>query len=640
MSGLPAPRPSTEASAQPSMEAVMEMAAGRHAEGLGVPRPELQGKMLRPRLAWSAAPEDLRSSPELASGMLAIQMVHEASLLHDDILDDAETRRGRPSGVARHGLAAALVGGDHLLTSAYRVAQAVGSPSFMDCFTRAVERTVAGEKAQGRAMGRELHRREYVEIVSAKSGELFGAAVALPICVSMGREGPRGRTPDRDGRLQRAFDLGVRIGCLYQMVDDFLDLCPDAELGKAPRQDYRQGKWTWPLEHAGVQGFDLPDRELTRHLFGGTGSGPSPMRRAFGELIGEISSAQAAWAELHPVDREVPGLLDEWGRLAASTLDREEASRVGQKKARRVVREEAQELGEAEKWTEYFAHHSRSFHFSARLFPSDQGRIVTGVYTFCRFTDDLVDRTPGLPPCQVEARLEAWRGLIQEAHDGGATGIPLLDEVMGETRRRGISPRYAHALVDGVAMDLRPALYPDLDALRTYSYHVASVVGLWLTELFGVRDPWVLQRAEALGHAMQLTNILRDVGEDLRRGRLYLPLNVLEEHGVDRGRLEWAASQGGPLPRGYPAAMEALMGVAEAEYDRATAAIPALPTFFQRPVAVAARVYRGIHGEIRRNGYDSLRQRAVTSLSRKIILGGRGLWELRGARRSYQEDRT
>ncbi len=627
---------SLHAHVRSAMSAALEAAAERQVGSIGLARPDLQGKMLRPQVAWAAAPKALRASSELASGMLAIQMVHEASLLHDDILDDADTRRGRPSGVARHGVAAALVEGDHLLTSAYQVAQDVGSPAFMACFARAVERTVAGEKAQGRAMGRWLEQAEYLEIVSAKSGELFGAAVALPVCLSV-----------TDHGVQRAYALGVRIGQLYQMVDDFLDLCPRAESGKAPRQDYRQGKWTWPLEHADIQGFELSDGELTHRLFAGTDGGDSAMRRGLGVLTRQLSEARLAWRDLHPEDDAVPALLDEWGKMALAALEREEASAGSTSRAatriaepRRAVREQALSLGPPEAWPEYFSRHSRSFHLSARLFPAEEGRVVAGVYTFCRFTDDLVDQAPELPADVLLDRLEAWRDLVQEAYDDHSTGIPLLDRVMGETRRRDVPVRYAHALIDGVAMDLRVTVYPDLEALQDYSYHVASVVGLWLTELFGVRDPWVLSRAEALGQAMQLTNILRDVGEDLRRGRLYLPLEVLEAHGVDPDQLESAAANGAPLPEGYPAALEALMAVAEEDYDRAMEAVPALPDFFQRPVAAASRIYRGIHREIRGNRYDNLRQRAMTSWSRKIILGGRGLWELRGARRSYREQST
>jgi phytoene synthase len=133
-----------------------------------------------------------------------------------------------------------------------------------------------------------------------------------------------------------------------------------------------------------------------------------------------------------------------------------------------------------------------------------------------------------------------------------------------------------------------------------------------------------------MGHAMQLTNILRDVGEDWRRGRLYLPLDLLARHGVESEEIH-ALSERGVVPDGWPEAMEELMGVADRHYRAAFQAIPLLPTWYRRPVAVAARVYRGIQDEIRRNGYDNGSLRAHTSFLGKLRLGWAGLRDLRRA---------
>lgn len=628
--------------------------AERLASELDLPRASLEGKLLRPTVAQSGAPEHLRRDPALLSGALAIQMVHEASILHDDILDDSQTRRNSPSAMATHGIGRCLVEGDHLLTAAYRVAHATGSMAFVGRFAQGVERTVAGEKAQHRARGRVLSEAEYQEIISAKSGELFGCAVALPALLDAGRE---------TEETIAAFELGLRLGRFYQMVDDFLDLCPGAALGKAPLQDYRQGKWTWPLAEAGLDGFELDEEELFERLFTRIQGGETPMRSAFRRLDMEGGQIRSAWTSRFPSDETVPSLIDSWLRTAVDTLEHEE-TRGGSRShdappgasrsvsegretpgratpaAAEAVRSQAVALGGAEDWIRYFSRHSRSFRFSARLFPPEEGRLVSGIYAFCRFTDDLVDGSPDLDPEELDARMDAWQALIRQAHASRDTGVSLLDEVMGETARRGVSSLYAEELVRGVAMDIRPPLYPDLESLRRYSYRVASVVGLWLTELFGRSDPWILRRAEAMGQAMQMTNILRDVGEDLRRGRLYLPLDHLDRFGISRGDLEEAAAGRGPLPAGYGDLMEVLMGRAEVDYAAAAAAIPALPPFFQRPVAVAGQVYRGIHREIRTNGYDNLRKRAYTSLYRKVLLGGQGLWGLRVARRSYTPDRS
>jgi phytoene synthase len=130
---------------------------------------------------------------------------------------------------------------------------------------------------------------------------------------------------------------------------------------------------------------------------------------------------------------------------------------------------------------------------------------------------------------------------------------------------------------------------------------------------------------------MQLTNILRDVGEDLRMDRLYLPEDLMARFGIDRDLLEAKAKNGSPAFPGYRRLLETLMADAESDYEMAFEGIPSLPAFFQGPVAVAASVYRGIHEEIRRNGYDNLNRRAKTSVLRKLVLGAQGLWALRKA---------
>ena len=156
--------------------------AAERAEEEGLPAPPVRGKLLRPLVAWALA-LPVRRTGELEDGFwtgaLAVQTVHEASLLHDDILDGASTRRGEETEAARAGVARALVAGDHLLTASYRLALGSGSSDFQRHFVVAVERTVAGEVAQGRSAGRRLETDEYLEIVDGKSGALFGCAAAL-----------------------------------------------------------------------------------------------------------------------------------------------------------------------------------------------------------------------------------------------------------------------------------------------------------------------------------------------------------------------------------------------------------------------------------------------------------------------------
>jgi phytoene synthase len=184
---------------------------------------------------------------------------------------------------------------------------------------------------------------------------------------------------------------------------------------------------------------------------------------------------------------------------------------------------------------------------------------------------------------------------------------------------------YAANLIRGMRADVVGARYDTLGNLIGYCHDVASVVGLWLTELFGVHDHWTLDRAAALGVAMQLTNIARDVGEDWERGRVYLPQSMLERHGVAEQTIGEVRRSSIPLPAGYADLLEELMTTAEARYDEAADAIANLPRFFRSPVAVASRVYRGIHDVIRATGYDSIRQRAVTSDSARMSLASAAL---------------
>ena len=275
----------------------------------------------------------------------------------------------------------------------------------------------------------------------------------------------------------------------------------------------------------------------------------------------------------------------------------------------------------------YMARHSRSFRFAATFMSrADRDRIAR-VYAWCRFVDDLAD-TPG-DASLVESHLDAWMAWSQAAYRGASSGIPLIDEVMGEMARRGVPFRYAGQLACGVRSDVRFIPFRDLEQLRVYAHRVAGVVGQWLTELHGVDDPWMLERAAALGRAMQVTNIVRDVGEDWDRGRLYLPRTMLAQRGVTAEDIGAMRAGRRPITDAYRALLEDLMGLAERDYAAAREAIPGLPSGFRRAVAVAAAVYEGIHEAVRRNGHDNLRVRAVTGRVCKLVLAAGALRQLR-----------
>ena len=624
------PRPGSEASPAPVvtvrsalqelaraglLQAAQEAATAPAAEGM--PGTDANGRLIRPLVALAAAADPLDPPAGFWSGALAIQLAHEASLVHDDIVDGAAKRRGESSEVAEGGVAYALLRGDHLLTASYRAAAATGSLEFVTLFARAVERTVAGEAAQGRAVGRALSHDEYRRIALGKAGELLGCALAL--------------APLLEGRRDAAdlFELGRRVGLLYQMLDDMLDYCPAAGTGKPSLGDYRQRRWTWVLEECPGVDFDSTPERVVERLLADRPSG-SPMRRVLARLETEAGLLREAIAMRLPEEQVVGTLIADWVETARVAVQREEEA-LRTRCVASILRDRLPGLAGADG---YLARHSRSFRFASRFFPADDAERVARVYTFCRMTDDLVDLpSEAKPPALL---LDEWLELSRRAYHGEASGLPLLDRVMAEMTAAGVPFGYAAELVEGMRMDLRGERYANLHELNRYTYRVASVVGLWLTRLFGVHEPAVLARAERLGHAMQLTNILRDVGEDWRNGRLYLPAETMRRHGVSEDDLD-AMVNGTPITPAYGRLVEELMVLAEEDYAAAVAAIPMLPTTLGRPVAVAAQVYRGIHREIRRNGYDNLRRRAYTSSMRKGLLAASGLWRLERARRRASE---
>lgn len=262
-------------------------------------------------------------------------------------------------------------------------------------------------------------------------------------------------------------------------------------------------------------------------------------------------------------------------------------------------------------WHAYLSEHAKSFWAASRLMPAPQRNQLAGVYAYCRYTDDLVDRAS----CGRDALLlllDEWERVSRDAYDGAATGVALLDSVMPEMARHHVPFEYAAGLLRGMRQDVRGTSYASMIELRHYCYNVASVVGLWLTELFGVHDAGTLERAAELGIAMQLTNIVRDVGEDCGQGRFYLPQDLLAVHGITPSMIDgWTRERSPKLPPQYRDLLEDVMHHAEAAYQLAEEGIPRLPSFFRPAVSAASRLYRGIHDVIRSNGYDNITRRAV-----------------------------
>ncbi|MDX1674449.1 MAG: polyprenyl synthetase family protein, partial [Longimicrobiales bacterium] len=217
----------------------------------GMPVPDWEGKLIRPVVGYAGATDE--ADDRLWYALAAVQLAHEASLVHDDVIDGSGERRGRPTTAVSRGVAAAIVEGDHLLTAAYRMAARTGSLEWAELFARAVERTVAGEKAQAARGGSPAEWSEYEAVVLGKSGELLGAALAA---------GPVLRG---EWAAHRWYETGRRVGLIYQMLDDLLDYCVHVDTGKPALIDYRRGLWTWPRLYVDLPP-DLDDVTVARRL--------------------------------------------------------------------------------------------------------------------------------------------------------------------------------------------------------------------------------------------------------------------------------------------------------------------------------------------------------------------------------------
>jgi hypothetical protein len=383
-------------------------------------------------------------------GLLAVEMVHEASLLHDDILDEAPERRGRPTVAAASGVGPALVLGDHLLTAAYRAAAAVESCEFLEVFVRSVERTVAGEIAQETSQGRILAQEEYRRIISNKSGELFGAAFTLaPVLLGVGCSGgcrgpwsPLG-LPLPDGRRLPGLLPRGRPG------ESSPPGLPTAKVDLAPGLPGRHGLPGSPGRSAPGP---LPASGVGRPCSPGGRRGTDGGGAAFrAPGVGREGMSAIHLEEL------VMAWIHQLRRAARDEAVRFSPARSGVSDPRASLAAAARPLGSPGGRLVYFGGHAKSFRFAARLFPADALEKVAGVYAFCRFTDDLVDEDGGQDPSVLEARLDEWLRMAREAYVGRRTDVGLLDEVLGEMGRSGVPFRYAEELVEGVRMDLAPA---------------------------------------------------------------------------------------------------------------------------------------------------------------------------------------
>ena len=256
-----------------------------------------------------------------------------------------------------------------------------------------------------------------------------------------------------------------------------------------------------------------------------------------------------------------------------------------------------------------------SFYYSFLFLPPEKRRAITALYAYCREVDDVVDECSDAD--LARAKLAWWRKEIAGTF-AGAAQHPVAKALIPVVRQFDLPQARFHEIIDGMAMDLQYNRYPDFATLQSYCYRVAGVVGLMAAQIFGYHDPATLRYAENLGTAFQLTNIIRDVGEDARRDRVYLPLDELARFGVaatDIVHLRETES--------FRRLMEFQIDRAREYYQRAFAELPRQDRKSQRPGLVMAAIYRTVLDEIYAGGCKVLSQRTSLTPLRKLWIAWR-----------------
>jgi phytoene synthase len=251
-----------------------------------------------------------------------------------------------------------------------------------------------------------------------------------------------------------------------------------------------------------------------------------------------------------------------------------------------------------------------SFYYSFVFLPPDRRRAITALYAFCREVDDVVDNA--VDPGIARTKLAWWRGEVGQMF-AGTPSHKVTQALLPALAVYTLPIEHFLAIVDGMQMDLDQSRYLDYEALRLYCHRAAGVVGLLAAAIFGYSDPRTLEYAGNLGLALQLTNIIRDVGEDARRGRIYLPQSELQQFGVASAAI---------LRAEYTPAFEALMQFqidrARGQYDVALATLPAADRRNQRPGLIMAAIYHTLLDEIESEHGRVLHQRIALTPVRKL----------------------
>ena len=260
-----------------------------------------------------------------------------------------------------------------------------------------------------------------------------------------------------------------------------------------------------------------------------------------------------------------------------------------------------------------------SFYYSFLYLPSEKRRAITAFYAFCREVDDVVDE------CTEESvarmKLDWWRKEIASVYSevqGEEPSHPVAKALVEVIKTINLSASQLIEIIDGMEMDLNCNRYPDFTALQLYCHHVAGVVGQLSAEIFGYQDIKTLEYAHNLGLAFQLTNIIRDVGEDARRGRIYLPEDELVKFGVSSEDILHSRESDN-----FRKLMEFQIERAEDYYTKAFSVLPTEDRRSQRPGFIMAAIYRALLDEIKEDSCQVMRQRVSLTPIRKLWIGWR-----------------
>ena len=256
-----------------------------------------------------------------------------------------------------------------------------------------------------------------------------------------------------------------------------------------------------------------------------------------------------------------------------------------------------------------------SFYYSFMFLPANRRRAITALYAYCREVDDVVDECQD--PQIAATKLAWWRTELDRLY-AGRPEHPVTQALLPVLAEFNLPQEQLLEIIDGMEMDLQQSRYLDFTALSLYCYRVASVVGLLAAEIFGFKERGTQKYAHDLGMAFQLTNIIRDVGEDARRGRVYLPLDELKRFNVPLADI-----LNSTYSDNFRKLMEFQIERAEQYYAQAMSQLPAADRKTQRPGLVMAAIYRTVLDEIKRDGCQVLTQRTSLTPVRKLWIAWR-----------------